>query len=230
VTRLCLSFDNMGPGEGWERALADGYPRLLDALDRLGLRASFFIEGWNGEHHPDRVAALAARGHEVGLHGWDHEQWAALSQSEAEDRLGRGLDALTAAVGERPRGFRAPAGDRGPYTAALLAGMGFDYDASLGETPAPTRLPEGIATVPFQWSGVDGFHYLHRGGGPADLRTAWTELLDQQPPFLTLIAHASISAVDDERFEVLDQILARVAADESIEVVTAGEAAAGASD
>lgn len=220
---VCLTFDNMGPAEGHEHALAVGYPRLLDALDRHGLRGRFFVEGWNGEHHPDAVAALAARGHEVALHGWVHEQWAALPADEAAALLDRGVDALTAAAGTRPVGFRAPGGERGPHTAALLAARGFAYDASLGSGP-PARLPEGIVHVPFRWSGVDGYHYLQRGDGPEALLAAWTALLDKAE-FVTLIAHAHLSCLDDDRFAALDAVLTRLSSDDACHVVTAAEAA-----
>ena len=119
---VCVTFDNMGPDDA-EPALSVGYPRILDLLDRLGLRATFFVEGWNGEHVPDRVRELQARGHEVGLHGWVHEPWAELDAGEAAALLDRGLDALRSA-GVEPAGFRAPGGSRGAHTAALLADRG----------------------------------------------------------------------------------------------------------
>ena len=164
---VCLTFDNMGPGEGHEHALAVGYPRLLDALDRHGLRATFFVEGWNGAHHGDAVGELRTRGHEVGLHGWVHEQWDSLDRSTAAELLDRAIEALGPVDG-----FRAPGGDRGPHTAQLLAERGFTYDASFGEG-GPSRLNEGIVQVPFRWSGVDGFYYLRSGQGPTDLEQAW---------------------------------------------------------
>ena len=119
---VCVTFDNMGNaaavGEGTasgpdpdEPGLAVGYPRLLDLLDELGLRATFFVEGWNGVHHPDRVAELAARGHEVGLHGWVHERWDELDQGEVRSLLLRGTAALRDA-GVDPVGFRSPGGER----------------------------------------------------------------------------------------------------------------------
>ena len=124
---VCVTFDNMGPD--------DAEPAL---------------SGWNGEHVPDRVAELQDRGHEVGLHGWVHERWAELDTGAAAALLDRGLAALQRA-GVRAAGFRAPGGGRGQHTAALLAGRGLRYDASLADdgTTAPSLLPEGIASVPF---------------------------------------------------------------------------------
>ena len=75
--------------------------------------------------------------------------------------------------------------------------------------------------MPFRWSGVDGFYYLRSGKRPADLQRAWNALLDKAD-FVTLIAHAGISCVDDDRFAALDRILERVA---TMDVVTAGQIA-----
>ena len=226
---VCLTFDNMGPGDGHEEALAVGYPRLLDALDRHGLRATFFVEGWNGAHHGEAVRELAGRGHEVGLHGWVHERWGDLDRAVAAELLDEGIAALSS-VGIRPTGFRAPGGERGPHTAALLAARGFEYDASLGEGP-PVRLAERIAHVPFRWSGVDGYHYRQLEASPRELEAAWSRLLDrviETGGFLTLIAHASISGMDDQRFAALDRVLGRAATDDRLVVVDGRSAAAAA--
>jgi peptidoglycan/xylan/chitin deacetylase (PgdA/CDA1 family) len=220
---VCLTFDNMSADDG------DGYRRVLDALNRHSLRVTFFVEGRNGVERPDRVRELAAAGHEVGLHGWDHEPWGTLDRDDAERRLARGVDALTSVLGRAPVGFRAPGGDPGPHTYELLTAHGFDYDASLSSETAPCRLRGGLGHVPFRWSGVDGFQYRQDGAGPADLVRVWDALLDAHAHdgFVTLIAHAQISGATPERFAALDTILARLARGDA-EVLTAGAAAAGA--
>src|SRR6266404_457862 len=88
----CFTFDNMAeaadvgsglrPGprdDGADPSLAEGYPRLYEMLATTGVRATFFVEGWNGVHHPDAVAEIVRRGHELGMHGWVHERWSELS-------------------------------------------------------------------------------------------------------------------------------------------------------
>ena len=54
--------------------LDDGTSRLLDLFERRGLTTTVFVEGRHGEERPDQVAQIARRGHEVGMHGWAHEQ------------------------------------------------------------------------------------------------------------------------------------------------------------
>ncbi|MBV8982363.1 MAG: polysaccharide deacetylase family protein, partial [Acidimicrobiia bacterium] len=77
--------------------LDDGTSDLLDVFERRGLRTTVFVEGRHGEERPERVAQLARRGHEVGMHGWAHEQWDALDVDEEETLARRATDALAAA-------------------------------------------------------------------------------------------------------------------------------------
>src|SRR5262245_41601271 len=114
----CFTFDNLGEaaeiGRGELRAprepgsdpsLAVGYPRLFALLERRALRASFFVEGWNGEHHPQAVREIALRGHELGMHGWVHERWSELAPDEEARLAERATRALERAAGVRPLGF-----------------------------------------------------------------------------------------------------------------------------
>src|SRR5438309_8462286 len=95
----CFTFDNMaeaaevgagardGPRrDGADPSLTRGFPRVYDLLVAAGVHATFFVEGWNGVHHPDAVAEIVHRGHELGMHGWTHEPWHRLAPEE-EDAL-----------------------------------------------------------------------------------------------------------------------------------------------
>src|SRR5580704_4313056 len=43
-------------------------PRILALLDRFGARAAFFLIGEKAARHPELVAEILRRGHEVGHH------------------------------------------------------------------------------------------------------------------------------------------------------------------
>ena len=236
---LCLTFDNMGRArdiaegrasgpDDAEPGLAVGYPRLLGLLDELNLRGTFFIEGWNGLHHPDRVEELARRGHEVGLHGWVHERFASLDKLRAEQLLHDGIAALSR-IGLRPKGFRAPGGERGPHTVPALQALGFRYDSSTaaGDAPQPSLLAPGLAHVPWRAEMVDSIQYLRhpvRPRTPAELEATWKDVLDTEENTITIVIHAFVSAVDDERFAVVRRVLTH-ARERGMEIVTAGAVA-----
>src|SRR5262249_35803033 len=144
------------------------------------IRGTFFVEGWNGEHHPDAVAEIAGRGHELGMHGWVHEAWHALGPAEEEELAARATEALSRAAGVRPRGFRAPGGSRTAQTKTILRRLGYRYDASLGDAMRPRLLASGLAQIPFVWPAVDGFHFLRpEPRSVSEVRDRWLHALSR---------------------------------------------------
>jgi len=235
---LCLTFDNMGRArdiaegraaapDDAEPGLAIGYPRLLALLDELGLQGTFFIEGWNALHHPERIEELAKRGHEVGLHGWVHERFASLDRLRAEQLLHDGSAAL-GRMGLRPKGFRAPGGERGKHTIPVLQALGFRYDSSTDaddRTAQPGLLAPGLAHIPWRPEMVDSIQYLRhpvRPRTPAEVEAMWKSALDSlHDSTLTIVIHAFVSGVDDERFAAVRRVLSH-ALELGMEITTAG--------
>jgi peptidoglycan/xylan/chitin deacetylase (PgdA/CDA1 family) len=213
---------------GEDASLAIGYPAIFALLQRLDVRATFFIEGWNGVHHPAAVREIVARGHELGMHGWAHESWSDLDAARERDLARRATEALTAAAGVRPRGFRAPGGARGARTEALLRELDYMYDASLGERMTPRRLASGLAQIPFVWPAVDGFHYLRpTPADPAVVRDAWIGALRKaaaRDGLFVTVCHAFITGTDASRLAALETVM-REARALGAEIVTVADAA-----
>jgi peptidoglycan/xylan/chitin deacetylase (PgdA/CDA1 family) len=237
----CFTFDNMGEAAeigagplaaprppGGDPSLAIGYPALFALLERTRIRATFFVEGWNGVHHPDAVREIVDRGHELGMHGWLHEQWSALDPATETELATRATQALHEAAGIAPRGFRAPGGARSTATERILLALGYQYDASLGTAMQPRRLPSGLCQIPFVWPGVDGFHYLRTPpADPADVAAQWLAALQRcvaQGGLFVVICHAFITGTDPARLAALERVMeAARAAD--VDILTTGEAA-----
>jgi len=239
----CFTFDNLGEAAeigagrlagplapGADASLALGHPRLLALLARRGVRASFFVEGWNGVHHAAAVAEIAACGHELGCHGWLHERWGDLEPEREADLLRRATEALARAAGAPPLGFRAPGGSRTDVTERLLLELGYRYDASLGDGMRPARLAAGLAQVPFVWAGVDGAWYLRpTPAEPDQVRDAWLAALErtaERGGLFVLVCHAFITGVDPERIAALDAVIEAAQGEERVAVRTLGEVAA----
>ena len=229
MTRAAVSvtFDNLGEASDLERgwwpedeplgqhhSVTEALPRVLDALDEAGLRATFFVEGLNTELYPDTLRELDAAGHEVACHGWRHERWSVLDPATERDRLQRSVAGMRA-LGLDPRGFRPPGGELTPATPALLRELGFTYCS-----PADGVRTGGIPALPFRWELLDAYHYLphfadRRGSPdplpPARLRETLFEALDRSEGFVALLFHPFL-ADTDERLQVIRDVLARVRA------------------
>lgn len=235
-----ITFDNMGAASDIGAGLVDGprpdapeatvgYPWLLDTLDRLGLRATFFVEGWNAVHHPDRVRELVSRGHEVGLHGWVHEKWDQLDDGEQVAILERGTDALRA-LGATCTAFRAPGGRSTEVTRAALRRLGYSADASDFPATPPSIDEHGMLRLSFDWKMVDGFFHLGRHAGDPDasaiLEREWHARLDRcaaEGSTLVLIAHAFISGVEPDRRTALERFLAAFVERDDLEPVNVAQ-------
>jgi len=101
-------------------------PGLLDLLDRHGARATFFLVAERARDRPDLVAAIVARGHDIGNHSATHPAawfWA-LSPRRIAAEIGDAQAALTNLSGKPPRWFRAVVGHANPFVAPALARHG----------------------------------------------------------------------------------------------------------
>lgn len=114
--RVAFTFDD-GPSP------ADT-PPVLDRLDELDVRATFFCLGEAAARHLDLVAEIARRGHAVATHGHRHRHHLGATPWWIDADLGRALDTL-AAAGVYPRWFRPPYGQvsTGTVLAARRRGL-----------------------------------------------------------------------------------------------------------
>lgn len=62
-----------------------GVPRLLKLFRRYGITASFFIPGHTLDSFPDEMAEIVKEGHEVGLHGYSHENPVAMTVEQQKE-------------------------------------------------------------------------------------------------------------------------------------------------
>jgi peptidoglycan/xylan/chitin deacetylase (PgdA/CDA1 family) len=95
-------------------------PRVLDALDAVGVKATFFVIARKAEAHPELVRQILARGHAVGLHSYAHDRLFSLrSTKRVQLDLERGIAVLESITGERPTLFRPPIGHTTPPIARV---------------------------------------------------------------------------------------------------------------
>ena len=173
---LVLTFDNLGEAAALERgevpagaslgrdpSVTKALPWLLDQLDQHGLIATFFVEAINCELYPDAVRAIAERGHELGMHGWRHEEWGGLSPARERSILERCVRAFVS-LGVSVTGFRPPGGELTPASVGLLRDSGVRW---CSPADGEFEVSDGLAWMPFEWELVDAYYLMESF---ADLR------------------------------------------------------------
>ncbi|ELY7231539.1 Cyclic imide hydrolase [Klebsiella variicola] len=108
-----------------------GAPRLLKLFAEQQLRTTWFIPGHSIETFPEQMKAVVEAGHEVGIHGYSHENPIAMTPAQEEAVLDRSIDLVTQLAGKRPTGYVAPWWEFSNVTNELLLKKGIKYDHSL---------------------------------------------------------------------------------------------------
>lgn len=98
---IALTFDD-GPGPYTDE--------LIDGLEKLNAKASFFLVGEKIKSYPDTVAKIAGNGHLIGNHTYSHIKLTALSPDEIKKEIDKTNEEIKAITGEAPQFFRPPFG------------------------------------------------------------------------------------------------------------------------
>lgn len=108
--------------------------RILDLLERQGIKATFFCVGKMATDFPEVVRTIAEKGHEVGCHSNTHQWLNKMTYEEALEDTRSAVDALEQCVGQKVVSYRAPAfsiGENNKWAFEVLAECGIERDASV---------------------------------------------------------------------------------------------------
>lgn len=142
LASLSLDLDNKWSymkthgDEGWESFpsyLDILVPRVNGMLKSHGLTITYFIVGQDAalDRNADALKQISAAGHEIGNHSFHHEPWLHLyTDEQVETELRSAHEAIAAATGSSPVGFRGPGFSCSPAVLETLCRMGYRYDAS----------------------------------------------------------------------------------------------------
>jgi peptidoglycan/xylan/chitin deacetylase (PgdA/CDA1 family) len=155
------SFSKLSQGQYGAR---QGTPRILRLLEKHGVPATFFMPAVSAKLHPDEIRAVAAAGHEIGIHSWIHELNSKLGYEAERDLSLRARDTLEALAGRRPVGMRTASWDFSPWTLQIVREMGLLYDSSLMADDEPYELlehgePTGVVELPVEWIRDDAIYF-----------------------------------------------------------------------
>lgn len=123
-----------GEWDRWESRVEANVLRLLELFARQGVSGTFFILGWVAERHPRLVRDIAAAGHEIACHSYQHLLISAQNRAEFRADVRRAKALLEDISGQEVEGYRAPTYSitrQTLWALDILVEEGFRYDSSI---------------------------------------------------------------------------------------------------
>jgi len=152
--------------------------KILSLFDERGIHATFFTLGWMADRYPAMIKRIAAAGHELASHGWEHVR--VVNQTEAVFRRDvlRSKNLLEDVSGSQVKGYRAASysiNANNLWAIDVLRDVGYQYSSSIvpvhhdlyGMPEAPRfafRWPNGLLEIPVSTLKL-GPRNLNCGGG-----------------------------------------------------------------
>lgn len=168
-----------------------GSMRLLDLFDRFGIKTTWFIPGHSIETFPEQMKAVADAGHEIGMHGYSHENPIAMTPQQEEAVMDKSIELIENLCGRRPTGYVAPWWEFSPVSNELLLKKGIKYDHSLMHKdfePYYVRVGDTWTKIDYSKKAEEWMKPLVRGEETdlVEIPASW--YLDDLPPMMFMKA------------------------------------------
>ena len=164
-----------------------GIPRLLKLFKRHKIPATWFAPGHSIETFPNQMKMIVDAGHEVGAHGYSHENPIAMSAKQEEDVLLKSIELIKDLTGKGPTGYVAPWWEFSNITNELLLKHGIKYDHSLMHndfTPYFVRVGDKWTKIDYSLEAKDWMKPLVRGKETKLVEIPANWYLDDLPPMM----------------------------------------------
>jgi peptidoglycan/xylan/chitin deacetylase (PgdA/CDA1 family) len=164
-----------------------GTPRLVKLFERFGIRTTWFIPGHSIETFPEQTKLVVDAGHEIGMHGYSHENPIAMTPEQEEAVLDKCIDLIERISGRSPTGYVAPWWEFSSVTNELLLKKGVKYDHSLMNNdfhPFYVRVGDSWTRIDYSRHPSEWMVPLKRGQETdlIDIPGSW--YLDDLPPMM----------------------------------------------
>lgn len=164
-----------------------GSLRLLDLFAKHGLTTTWFIPGHSVETFPNQMAEVVKAGHEVGMHGYSHENPIAMTREQEQAVLDKCFDLIKELSGKAPTGYVAPWWEFSNVTNELLLEKGIKYDHSLMHndfTPYYVRVGDKWTKIDYSQDAESWMKPLVRGTESDLIEIPASWYLDDLPPMM----------------------------------------------
>lgn len=197
---------DLGQEQLFAYGMRAGIWRILDALDRRQVAATFWMCGYAVQRVPQIARRVVEAGHEAACHGWRWRPHSEFTDPEAERRsLLQCIETIESATGTRPVGFYCR-GSQSDYTRDLLIDLGFEYDSNALDDDLPYWVKgtngKSLLVIPYALDTND-MKFYHPNGfvTPQDFidytRSAIDALLEEgahgSPKMLNIAYHLRIA-------------------------------------
>ncbi|HEF3488047.1 TPA: polysaccharide deacetylase [Campylobacter coli] len=164
-----------------------GIPRLLKLFKKYNIPATWFAPGHSIETFPEQMKMIVDAGHEIGAHGYSHENPIAMSAKQEEDVLLKSIELIEKISGKKPSGYVAPWWEFSNITNELLLKRGIKYDHSLMHndfTPYYVRVGDKWTKIDYSKDAKEWMKPLVRGQETDLIEIPANWYLDDLPPMM----------------------------------------------
>ncbi|HEE9535179.1 TPA: polysaccharide deacetylase [Campylobacter coli] len=164
-----------------------GIPRLLKLFKKYNIPATWFAPGHSIETFPEQMKMIVDIGHEIGAHGYSHENPIAMSAKQEEDVLLKSIELIEKISGKKPSGYVAPWWEFSNITNELLLKHGIKYDHSLMHndfTPYYVRVGDKWTKIDYSKDAKEWMKPLVRGQETDLIEIPANWYLDDLPPMM----------------------------------------------
>ena len=168
-----------------------GSMRLLELFRRWGIKTTWFVPGHSIETFPEQMKAVAEAGHEIGMHGYSHENPIAMTPEQEEAVMDKSIELIEKLCGRRPTGYVAPWWEFSPVSNELLLKKGIKYDHSLMHndfTPYRVRVGDTWTKIDYSKKAEEWMKPLVRGEETDLIEIPASWYLDDLPPMMFMKA------------------------------------------
>ncbi|KAF2487422.1 hypothetical protein BDY17DRAFT_288942 [Neohortaea acidophila] len=172
-----------------------GVRRLLKLFDKYSIKTTFFIPGHSLETFPEECRMIVEKGHEIGLHGYSHENPRSMTLEQQTAVMDKCYNLITAFQdGKPPRGIVAPWWESSQEGAELMLKYGLEYDHSFSHHDCQCYwLRTGDSWIPIDLEKHPDHWMKPLKGGPmtglVEIPASW--YLDDLPPMMFIKAAAN---------------------------------------
>jgi peptidoglycan/xylan/chitin deacetylase (PgdA/CDA1 family) len=164
-----------------------GTPRLLKLFEKYNVKTTWFIPGHSIETFPEQTRMVVEGGHEIGIHGYSHENPIAMTPQQEETVLLKCIDLIEKVSGKRPTGYVAPWWEFSNVTNELLLKHGIKYDHSLMHNdfhPYYVRVGDSWTNINYEQPAETWMKPLVRGKETNLIEIPGNWYLDDLPPMM----------------------------------------------